>query len=216
MYFCTELINSWFLFFLSIAQLCLTLWDPMDYAVHGILQPRILEWVTFPFYRGSSQARNQIGISWNAYGFFINWAIRDALIKPTFQSGMRRQSRAQTCGPGGKERVGWMESSTDIHRFCCCCCCQVVSVVSDSVRPHRRQPTRLPCPWDSPGKNTGVGCHFLLQCMKVKSDIHYYVFNRQLVGSHCILQGAQLSALWWPRLGIQRVRGRHKMEWIYV
>ena len=44
------------------------------------------------------------------------------------------------------------------------------SVVSDSVRPHRRQPTRLPCPWDSPGKNTGVGCHFLLQCMKVKSE----------------------------------------------
>ena len=37
------------------------------------------------------------------------------------------------------------------------------------MRPHRRQPTRLPCPWDSPGKNTGVGCHFLLQCMKVKS-----------------------------------------------
>ena len=44
------------------------------------------------------------------------------------------------------------------------------SVVSDSVRPHRGQPTRLPCPWDSPGKNTGVGCHFLLQCMKVKSE----------------------------------------------
>ena len=39
-----------------------------------------------------------------------------------------------------------------------------------SVRPHRRQPTRLPCLWDSPGKNTGVGCHFLLQCMKVKSE----------------------------------------------
>jgi len=42
--------------------------------------------------------------------------------------------------------------------------------VSDSVRPHRRQPTRLPRPWDSPGKNTGVGCHFLLQCMTVKSE----------------------------------------------
>ena len=42
--------------------------------------------------------------------------------------------------------------------------------MSDSVRPHRRQPTRLPCPWDSPGRNTGVGCHFLLQCMKVKSE----------------------------------------------
>ena len=53
---------------------------------------------------------------------------------------------------------------------CCCCCCCVASVVSDSVRPHRRQPTRLPRPWDSPGKNTGVGCHFLLQCMRVKSE----------------------------------------------
>ena len=42
--------------------------------------------------------------------------------------------------------------------------------MSDSVRPHRRQPTRLPRPWDSPGKNTGVGCRFLLQCMKVKSE----------------------------------------------
>ena len=39
-----------------------------------------------------------------------------------------------------------------------------------TLRPHRRQPTRLPHPWDSPGKNTGVGCHFLLQCMKVKSE----------------------------------------------
>ena len=46
----------------------------------------------------------------------------------------------------------------------------LASVMSDSVRPHRWQPTRLPRPWDSPGKNTGVGCHFLLQCMKVKSE----------------------------------------------
>ena len=52
----------------------------------------------------------------------------------------------------------------------CCCCCLVASVVSDSVRPHRRQPLRLPHPWDFPGKNTGVGCHFLLQCKKVKSE----------------------------------------------
>ena len=42
--------------------------------------------------------------------------------------------------------------------------------MSDSVQPHRRQPTRLPRTWDSPGKNTGVGCHFLLQRMKVKSE----------------------------------------------
>ena len=39
-----------------------------------------------------------------------------------------------------------------------------------TVRPHRWQPTRLPHPWDSPGKNSGVGCHFLLQCKKVKSE----------------------------------------------
>ena len=43
--------------------------------------------------------------------------------------------------------------------------------MSDSVWPHRRQPTRLPRPWDSPGKNTGVGCHFLLQCIKVKMKL---------------------------------------------
>ena len=56
--------------------------------------------------------------------------------------------------------------------FCCCsCCCYCqASVVSDSVQPHRQQPTRLPRPWDSPGKNTGVGWHFLLQRMKVKSE----------------------------------------------
>ena len=53
---------------------------------------------------------------------------------------------------------------------CCCCCCWGASVVSDSVQPQGRQPIRRPCPWDSPGKNTGVGCHFLLQCMKVKSE----------------------------------------------
>ena len=46
----------------------------------------------------------------------------------------------------------------------------IASVVSDSVRPNGRQPTRLPSPWDSPGKNTGVGCHFLLQCIKVKNE----------------------------------------------
>ena len=54
--------------------------------------------------------------------------------------------------------------------FLTLCCCQVTSVVFDSVRPHRQKPTRLPHPWDSPGKNTGVGCHFLLQCVKVNSE----------------------------------------------
>ena len=60
------------------------------------------------------------------------------------------------------------------------CYCQVTSVVSNSVQPHRWQPTRLPHPWDSPGKNTGVGCHFLLQGMKVKSESEV---------AHCSLPG---------------------------
>ena len=59
-----------------------------------------------------------------------------------------------------------LSASCDV---CCCCCC-VASVVSDSVRPHRWQPIRLRRPWDSPIKNTGVGCHFLLQYMKVKRE----------------------------------------------
>ena len=80
------------------------------------------------------------------------------------------------------------------------------SVVSDSVRPHRRQHTRLRHPWDSPGKNTGVGCYFLLQCMKVKSErevaqscptlsdptrlLHPWDFPGKStgVGCHCLLR----------------------------
>ena len=57
-----------------------------------------------------------------------------------------------------------------VNAISLCCCCYVTSVMSDSVLPHRWQPTRLPRPWDSPGKNTGVGCRLLLQSMKVKSQ----------------------------------------------
>ena len=53
--------------------------------------------------------------------------------------------------------------------------------MSDSVRPHRRQPTRLPRPWDSPGKNTGVGCHFLLQRMKMKSESESVIPSSHLI-----------------------------------
>ena len=56
----------------------------------------------------------------------------------------------------------------------CCCCCQVASVVSDSVQPHRWQPTRLLRLWDFPGKNTGVGCHCLLLSPYNRSEILVY------------------------------------------
>ena len=57
---------------MKVAQLCLTLCDPMDYAVHGNLQARILEWVAFPFSRGSSQPRDRTQVSGIAGGFFTN------------------------------------------------------------------------------------------------------------------------------------------------
>ena len=56
----------------KVAQSCLTLCDPMNYAVHGILQARILEWVTIPFSRGSSRPRNRTRVSCIAGGFFTN------------------------------------------------------------------------------------------------------------------------------------------------
>ena len=71
------------------------------------------------------------------------------------------------------EKYGYNVCATHTNlqiQCCCCCCCSVASVVSDSVQPHRQQPARLPRPWDPPGKNTGVACHFLLQCMKGKSQ----------------------------------------------
>ena len=81
----------------------------------------------------------------------------------------------------------FLHQPLNVKTACCCCC--ITSVVSDSVRPHRRQPTRLLRPWDSPGKDTGVGCHFLLQCMKVKTawashvlraNSNQYNFNWQM------------------------------------
>ena len=62
----------------KVTRLCLTLRDPMDYTVHGILQARMLEWVAIPFSRGSSEPRDQTQVSLIAGGFFISWATREA------------------------------------------------------------------------------------------------------------------------------------------
>ena len=56
----------------KVAQSCLTLYDPMDYTIHGILQARILEWVAFPFSRGSSQPRDRTQVSHIAGGLFTS------------------------------------------------------------------------------------------------------------------------------------------------
>ena len=78
---------------------------------------------------------------------------------------------------------------------------EVTSVMSDSVRPHRRQPNRLPHPWDSPGKNTGVGCHFLLQCVKVKSEIEVSQSCPTLLDPmDCSLPGSSIHGIFKARV----------------
>ena len=115
----------------KVVQSCLTLCNPTDYTVHRILQARILEWVAFPFSRGSSQLRDWTQVSHIAGGCFTSWATRAA-----------------------------HQLFSLVPFTCYVLSC---SVVSDSLWPHGLQPARLLCPWDSPGRNTGVGCHALLQ-----------------------------------------------------
>ena len=75
--------------------------------------------------------------------------------------------------------------------------------MSDSVRPHRWQSTRLPHPWDSPGKNTGVGCHFLLQCMKVKSESEVTQSCPTLCDPMgCSLPGSSVPGIFQARVGV--------------
>ena len=68
--------------------------------------------------------------------------------------------------PGTLQKQSWLLKQRER-----CCRCWVTSVVSNSVRPHRRQPAKLPHPWEPPGKNTEVGCHFLLQQIKKRAQI---------------------------------------------
>ena len=88
--------------------------------------------------------------------------------------------------------------------------------MSDSLRPHRWQPTRLRRPWDSPGKSTGVGCYCLLQCLKVKSGSE--VTQSCLTLSDpvdCSLPGSsvhgifQARALEWGAIAFSSLYGRH-------
>ena len=109
-----------------------------------------------PFSRGSSQPRDRTQVSLIAGRFFTIWATTEAFLWAGAASNLSASLR-NLC-------------FSAILRACCCCCCQVTSVVSDSVQPHRWQPTSLPRPWGSPGKKTGVGCRFLLQCRELESE----------------------------------------------
>ena len=75
------------------------------------------------------------------------------------------------------------------------------------MQPHRRQTTRLLCPWDSPGKNTGVGCHFLLQCMKVKSESEVaQLFPTLSDPMDCSLPGSSVHGIFQARV----------LEWVAI
>ena len=150
-----------------VAQLCLTLCDPMDCSlagssVHGILQARILEWVVIPFSRRSSWPRDWTCISCIARTLLTLWATREALQSSLLLSSF---SRVRPCAT------------------------------------HRQQPTRLPHPSDSPGKNPGVGCHFLLQCMKVKSESEVTQSCPTLCNpTNCHLPGSSVHGIFQARV----------------
>jgi len=95
--------------------------------------------------------------------------------------------------------------------------------MSDSTRPHRRQPTRLPHPWDSPGKNTGVGCYFLLQSIKGKSESEvsqswptlHDCMDCSLPGSsvHGIFQARVLE---WVAIAFSEIKAKRIQMKVYV
>ena len=79
--------------------------------------------------------------------------------------------------------------------------------MSDSTRLHGLQPTRLHRPWDSPGKNTGVGCHFLLQCIKMKSE-------REVTQSCLTLSNPMDCSL--PGSTVHRILQTRILEWVAI
>ena len=89
--------TSWVSEWVKVTQSCPTLCDPMDCVVHGLLQARILEWVSFPFSRGSSQPRDRTRVSCIAGGFFTSWATRKAHKSPPLSSNTILQPQLETC-----------------------------------------------------------------------------------------------------------------------
>ena len=126
---------------MKVTPSCLTLCDPMNYIAHRILQARILKWVAIPFSRGSSQPRHRTQVSHIAGGFFTSWATREA---QEYWSGRPIPSPVDLPDPGIEPGSPTLQADS-----------------LSSELPGK--PTRLLCPWNSPGKHTGVGCLSLLQ-----------------------------------------------------
>ena len=127
-----------------VDQLCPTLCDPIDCnppgsCVLGTLQARVLKWVVISFSNGSSWPRDRPRVSCTAGGFFIVWATgKPSHLGNTYQNKDELLLHSR-----------WV-------------CVWLLSVMRDTLWPHRLAYQTL-CPWDSPGKKSGMGCHFLLQ-----------------------------------------------------
>ena len=125
----------------------------------------------------------------------------NGISRQAYQNGLSFSTPGDLSDPGIESHLlhllRWQVDSLPLCHLgspiVCFCCCEVASVMSNFVQPHRWQPTRLPHR-DSLGKNTGVGCHFLLQCMKLKSESE--VIQSCLTLSDpmdCSLPGSSLS-----------------------
>ena len=117
---------------MKVAQSCGTLWDPMDYTGHGILQARILEWVAFAFSKGSSQPRDQTQVSRIVSGFFTSWATRKAYEadRKTFTRQMPSLNSEKWNiliyeDKGMPSRQALLDSPKLLHLPCTLCCCSV-------------------------------------------------------------------------------------------
>ena len=120
----------------KVAQSCPTLCDPMDYTVLGILQARILEWVAFPFSRGSSQPRNQTQVSCIAGGFFTSWTTKEALLYDPVIPVLEIYIIYIYIKP---QNIIWKDICTPRFIF-----------VVVQLQPYGLQHSRLPCPSLSP------------------------------------------------------------------
>ena len=144
---------------LSHVQLFETPWTEFS-------RPRILEWVAFPFSRGSSQPRDWTQVSRIAGGFFT--------AEPQGKQ-LYCEYKGNDWTSGKWPNIFWPKdiySQKTVYLIARYLLPEILlpeslkwsrSVMSDSLRPHRLQPARLLCPWDFPGNSTGVDCHFLLQ-----------------------------------------------------
>ena len=135
----------------------------------------------FPGSPADKESASNVGDLGSFPGLGRSPGVREWLPTPVFWLG-EFHGLCSSCGHKNLDTIEWLSFLLIHHnchavnvlmlivKACCCYCCEVASVVSESVRPHGLQPTRLLRPWDSPGKNTGMGWHFLLQCIKVESE----------------------------------------------